>query len=255
MQINHSLVRACWVSIVALLVCISLSAQQALPHPMHVVTHVDAIPAGATTFEDLIRSHVLPGIKESGGEFYTWRTADLGPIHRYALVAPMKSFAELDEPAPWTEVLGEQRTARFFSQVRPHVSAVRREVAIEREDLSYHPDGKFNMRRALVVRVTTKPGTLPQMEKMFREQITPAFREMKRGFAPHQVSIGGNPNHWVVLIQLDKFGDLDGGPFLLRQWGPEKFAQWTQEIAQYTTHETEYWIADLVSDLSVMRED
>ena len=235
---------------------LSLPAQEAAaPHPMYMITEVQALPSGADTFEDLIRSHVLPGVKEAGDELHTWRTAVLGQAYRYVLVAPVKSMSQLDDPPGWTESLGEGRTARFLSQVRPHVESVRREINIQRLDLSHFPDGEFNMRRALIVQVTAKPGMQPQMEKMLREQLVPAFTEMKRGFEANQVSIGGNPNEWVFLIQIDKFADLDGGPFLLRHWGAEKYARWTQEIAQYLTHESEYWIAELVPELSVMRQE
>ena len=255
MRIANSIVQVCVLATVALLAATSLPAQQPAPHPRHVITEIQTLPSGSTSFEDLIRAHVLPAVKEAGSEIYTWRTASLGNPNRYAIISPVESMSQFDSPAGWTVALGEGRTARFFSQIRPHIDSVQRTLEVERHDLSHFPTGKFNMRRALLVEATARPGMQPQMEKMLSEQVVPAFTEMKRGFASNQVSIGGNPNQWAFLIQIDKFADLEGGPFLLRHWGPEKYATWSQEVAGYLTHEVQYSIVELMPELSVMPQE
>ncbi len=250
MSAVHSLARVLITGAAGVLLAAALGAQA--QNPLHLITHVQATPAGAVTVEDLVRTHVLPGVKQAGTPLYTWRIQVLGSEHRYAFVAPIDSMSRLDSPPGWVTAIGPARTARFYSQVRQHVSSLRREIHIDRPDLSFYPRGQFDWQRALLVEVTLKPGMQTQMEKMLKEQLAPAFKEMKRGFASSQVGIGGNPNQWIILIEIEKFADLDGGPFLLRHWGPEKYAAWSQAIAQIVSSDVQYSVAELVPGLSVM---
>ena len=233
---------------------VSLSITLPAQNPMSLVTHVQAKPEGSSTLADLVRAHMVPGYEKSGTVLHTWRVPSLGKHHRYMLVEPIQSLSVLDKTPPWMEAIGPTRAQRFFRQVHRHALTVGGEVYVGRPDLSYLPRGKFDFKLAMLVEVVAKVGVGSRIEEMLRTEIVPAYKAMKRGFATNQVSIGGNTNQWVFFVELEKMADLDGGPFLAREWGPEQFGQWTQSLSELFTHESQQSVAELIPDLSVMGE-
>src|SRR5438132_6175408 len=97
------------------------AAQQAPPVRMRIqITQVK--PDMSRTYQDLITSTVVPGLKKTGQPWqWVFTTGAVGQANTFITARPVANYAEFDQPGALQRAIGADGVASFQAKITPTI--------------------------------------------------------------------------------------------------------------------------------------
>jgi hypothetical protein len=191
-------------------------------------------PETAPEWAELQKSELIPAQKKGG---LLWRDAWTGgpggdPYLR-AVVTPISSLAQFDNPNPLAKVLGEQGFAAYTAKARRLVASAHSTIVTTRPDLGFGTRPAVHKLAILTV-VNVTNGRNGEFESFLKADIVPA---LKKGGATYysvsQTVFGGDANQYMTLLPANDFAELAKGHPLERALGPDAMVKLGQKSAAF----------------------
>lgn len=177
------------------------------------LTVVDIRPDMVPDYVALQKSEVIPALQKAGIQWRNaWRTGNFGSAFTVAYLAPIPSFAVLDEPNPLLKAMGEEGFRAHMAKMSKLVTASRVYAIRERPDLGLRTEGSPMAKLGILAVVETVPGRQTEFETILKNEWTPALK--KGGVANYvvsQVVLGGSLGQYYTFTPLENYAQLDKG--------------------------------------------
>jgi hypothetical protein len=177
------------------------------------LTIVEVRPDSVTDYVALQKSETIPALQKAGIAWRNaWRTGNFGSTFTVAYVAPIKSFAALDEPNPIVKALGEEAARAHMAKMAKLISSQRVYALRDRPDLGLKTEGTPMAKLGVLAAVEVVPGRNTEFETILKNEWTPALK--KAGVANYgvsQVVFGGSAGAYYTFTPLENYAQLDKG--------------------------------------------
>jgi hypothetical protein len=177
------------------------------------LTIVEVRPDMVTDYVALQKSETIPALQKAGIAWRNaWRTGNFGSTFTVAYIAPMKSFALLDEPNPILKALGEEASRAHMAKMAKLITSQRVYALRDRPDLGLKTEGTPMAKLGVLAAVETVPGRSTEWETILKNEWTPALK--KAGVANYgvsQVVFGGSAGMYYTFTPLENYAQLDKG--------------------------------------------
>ena len=210
-----------------------VSAQNTSAAPQRQLLMINEIslkPDTAPEWAELMKSDGVPAQKKSGLAWRdTWANGPGGDPYLRAVVTPIASLAQFDNPNPMMKALGQEGAAAYQAKVRRLVAGSHSTIVTTRPDLSFGTRPEVP-KLALLSIVNAASGKGPEFEAFLKSDVIPA---LKKGGASHysvvQVLFGDDANKYMTLLAVNDFAELAKGSPIERALGPEGMVKLTQK--------------------------
>lgn len=210
------------VSTMAVVAQVRESATTQAPPQRSLVQIVQVKPEMVGTYQDLIKSELIPAQKKAGVT-YRWTFAN-GPMggqgFTYVSVQPIATFAQFDEGPAIRRAMGDEWFASYNAKLRPTLVSTRSFIYTLRADLSIQSSSATAPPLAQVVAWQIAPGKTDEFTAIMTTDYLPNYKKAGvTDFWAFAVSFGDVPAGRIVTVRgLAKYADLDG-PGLLQKAG------------------------------------
>jgi hypothetical protein len=166
-----------------------------------------------------------------------WTNGPGGDPYLRAIVTPIASLAQFDNPNPFAKALGEQGFADFSAKNRKLVASSHSTIVMTRPDLGFGTrpaNGPPKLALLTVVNATSGRGA--EFEALLKSDVVPA---LKKGgvsyYAVAQVVFGDDVNKYMTLMLVNDYAELAKGSPIERVLGPEGMAKLTVKAGPLVT--------------------
>jgi len=177
------------------------------------LTIVEIRPEMVTDYVALQKSETIPALQKAGVAFRNaWRTGQFGTGFMVAYIAPIKSFASLDEPNPVLKSMGEEAYREYQTKMAKLIVSTRTYALRDRPDLGLKTEGTPMAKLGVLASVEVVPGRATEWETILKNEWTPALK--KAGvttYAVSQVVFGGSAGQYYTFTPLENYAQLDKG--------------------------------------------
>jgi hypothetical protein len=177
------------------------------------LTIVEIRPDMITDYVALQKAETIPALQKAGVAWRNaWRTANFGSTFTVAYIAPMASFATLDEPNPLLKSMGEEGYRQYTGKMAKLITSQRVYALRDRPDLGLKTEGAPMAKLGVLASVEVVPGRANEFETILKNEWTPALK--KAGVANYgvsQVVYGGSMGQYYTFTPLENYAQLDKG--------------------------------------------
>jgi hypothetical protein len=177
------------------------------------LTIVEIRPDMMSDYVALQKSETIPALQKAGIAWRNaWRTGAFGTNFTVAYLAPLGSFAALDEPNPLLKSMGEEAYRAYLDKMAKLITASRTYALRDRPDLGLKTEGAPMAKLGVLASVEVVPGRAPEWETILKNDWTPALK--KAGVANYgvsQVVFGGSASQYYTFTPLENYAQLDKG--------------------------------------------
>jgi hypothetical protein len=177
------------------------------------LTIIEIRPDMLQDFVALQKSETIPALQKAGLPFrHAWRTGNFGSTFTVAFIAPIKSFAAMDEPNPLLKAMGEEAYRQYLAKASKLITSQRVYALRERPDLGFKTEGSPMPKLGVLAAVEVVPGRAPEWETILKNEWAPALK--KAGVANYgvsQVVFGGSAGQYYTFTPLENYAQLDKG--------------------------------------------
>lgn len=177
------------------------------------LTIVEIRPEMIADYVALQKSDTIPALQKGGLAWRdAWRTGNFGSTFTVAYIAPMKSFAALDEPNPVAKALGEEGYKQYAAKMAKLITSQRVYALRERPDLGLKNEGAPMPKLGVLASVEVVPGRANEFETILKNEWTPALK--KAGvplYSVSQVVYGGSMGQYYTFTPIESYAQLDKG--------------------------------------------
>ena len=182
--------------------------------PMFIrLTIVEIRPDMLPDYVALQKSETIPALQKAGIPWRdAWRTGVFGSSFTVAYIAPIKSFAALDEPNPLLKSMGEEAYRAYLAKMTKLITSQRTYALRDRPDLGIKTEGSPMAKLGVLASVEVVPGRATEWETILKNEWTPALK--KAGVANYgvsQVVFGGSAGQYYTFTPLENYAQLDKG--------------------------------------------
>lgn len=177
------------------------------------LTIVEIRPEMVTDYVALQKSDTIPALQKAGLPFRdAWRTGQFGTGFMVAYVAPIKSFASLDEPNPVLKSMGEEAFRQYQAKMAKLIVSTRTYAIRTRPDLGIKTEGTPMAKLAVLASVEVVPGRAMEWETILKNEWTTALKKAGvANYAVSQVVFGGSAGQYHTLTPIENYAQLDKG--------------------------------------------
>ena len=213
------------------------------------LNEIELKPETAPEWMELQKS-VLEAQKKAVPRRDVWTSGPGGNPFLRAVVTPISSLAQFDNPNPFIQAVGGQQAfAEFIAKNRRLVAASHSTILTTRPDLGFGTR-PATLKLGVLSIVTAAGGRGPELEAFLKNDIVPA---LKKGGATYysvaQVVFGDDVNKYMTLTLYNDFAEIAKGSPLERALGSEGMMKLTQKAGPLIT-KLERRIIRYVPDLS-----
>jgi hypothetical protein len=165
-----------------------------------------------------------------------WASGPGGDPYLRAIVTPIASIAQFDNPNPLAKALGEQGWAEFSAKNRKLVAGSHSTIVVTRPDLGFGTRGTTAPKLGILTIVNAASGRGPDFEALLKSDVVPA---LKKGgvsyYSVVQVVFGDDVNKYMTLSLVNDYAEIAKGSPLERALGPEGMVKLTQKAGPLVT--------------------
>jgi hypothetical protein len=214
-----------------------LRAQSASPQQRQLlmINEIQLKPETAPDWTELQKSVLDAQKKVATRGREVWANGPGGDPYVRAVVIPIASIAQYDNPNPLMKALGEQGWAEFSAKNRKLVAGSHSTIVVTRPDLGFgtRPTAP---KLAILTIVNAASGRGPDFEALLKSDVVPA---LKKGgvsyYSVVQVVFGDDVNKYMTLSLVNDFAEIAKGSPIERALGPEGMAKLTQKAGPLVT--------------------
>lgn len=177
------------------------------------LTIVEIRPEMVADYVALQKSDTMPALQKAGVAWRdAWRTGVFGSSFTVAYIAPLKSFASLDEPNPLLKMMGEEGYRAYQAKMSKLIRSQQTYALRDRPDLGLKTEGTPMAKLGVLASVEVVPGRTAEFETILKNEWTPALK--KAGVANYvvsQVMFGGSAGQYYTFTPIENFAQLDKG--------------------------------------------
>jgi hypothetical protein len=216
-----------------------LRAQSSSTPPQRQLLMINEIslkPETAPDWAELQKSEAIPTQKKAGLAWReAWASGPGGDPYLRAIVTPISSLAQYDNPNPLIKVLGEQGFAAYSAKNRKLVAGAHSTIVITRPDLGFG-SRQGAPKLAILSVVNAASGRGPDFEAFLKTDIVPALKKAGVGYySVVQVVFGDDVNKYLTLTLVNDYAEIAKGSPLERALGPEGMVKLTQKAGPLVT--------------------
>jgi hypothetical protein len=202
----------------ALLSPVTCFAQETKPE-FTVVTVYTVRPEMRSEFE-AAQKEVTEAYRRAGVPSRVVSSTLLGNLLEYMAAYPIGKLADLDEPDPMVQALGQDGAEKLVRRYGVCVIDARRFLTWGRPDLGYRTEGATPGVVMLWSRLHAAPGRRADLESALANDVAPAYKKIGvKHFWISDVLFGGDWVDLLVVVPVESMAVLDAGPPLPRALG------------------------------------
>jgi hypothetical protein len=216
-----------------------LSAQSAsMPQQRQLllINEIQLKPETAPDWTELQKSMIESQKKVATRGREVWASGPGGDPYLRAIVTPIASIAQFDNPNPFAKVLGEQGFAEYMAKNRRLVAGSHSTIVTTRPDLGFGTRQGTAPKLAILSIIHAANGRGAEFEALLKSDVVPA---LKKGgvtyYSVVQVVFGDDINKYMTLSLASDFAEIAKGSPLERALGPEGMLKLTQKVAPLIT--------------------
>lgn len=200
------------------------------------INEIQLKPETAPDWTELQKS-VLDSMKKvatRGRE--VWASGPGGDPYGRAIVTPIASLAQFDNPNPFVKALGEQAFTDYSAKNRKLIAGSHSTIVVTRPDLGFgtRPNGPPKL--ALLTIVNAASGRGLDFEALLKSDVVPALKKGGVGYySVVQVVFGDDANKYMTLMLVNDYAEIAKGSPLERALGPEGMTKLTQKAGPLVT--------------------
>jgi hypothetical protein len=200
------------------------------------INEINVKPETAPDWADLQKSELIPTQKKAGLPWRdAWANGPGGDPYLRAIVTPVSSLAQYDNPNPLIKVLGEQGFAAFSAKSRKLVAGSHSTIVMTRPDLGFGTR-QGTPKLAILSVVNAASGRGPDFEALLKTDIVPALKRAGvTYYSVVQVVFGDDVNKYMTLTLVNDYSEIAKGSPLERALGPEGMANLTRKAGPLVT--------------------
>ena len=197
--------------LIALLTHVGFSQTQGSPQQiMYQAMDIQVKTGMGPAFESFMKSDVVPAVRKAGiPMMIVFRTDNFGQAGLYTIVSPLQSLAELDQPDPLVQAIGEEGVGAMMAKMQPLIYEPKLYEIAGRGDLGISPSNGYELKLALVVSASVAPGRTEDYEKFVKGMLGVLAKTNTKGILAGRVGLGGNPNQYLFYSLFDSFADIN----------------------------------------------
>jgi hypothetical protein len=195
------------------------AAQQAPPVRMRVqITQVK--PDMSRTYQDLIKSTVVPGLKKAGQPWqWVFTTGAVGQANTFITVRPIANYAEFDQPGALQRAIGTDGVASFQAKITPTIVTQQSWVQTLNQNMSIASNASAPPALVLVQDFQVLPGKNQDFAALMTSEYLPAYKKAGvKDFWVYGTNIGGPGGRITTVRPIANYAELDQ-PGLLNRAG------------------------------------
>jgi hypothetical protein len=195
------------------------AAQQAPPVRIRIqVTQVKADMS--RTYQDLIKSTVVPGLKKAGQPWqWVFTTGAVGQANTFVTVRPIANYAEFDQPGALQRAIGADGVASFQAKITPTIVSQQSWVQTLNQNMSIVSNASAPPALVLVQDFQVLPGKNQDFASLMTSEYLPAYKKAGvKDFWVYATNIGGPGGRITTVRPIAKYAELDQ-PGLLNRAG------------------------------------
>ena len=200
------------------------------------INEIQLKPETAPDWTELQKSMLETQKKVATRGREVWASGPGGDPYLRAIVTPIASIAQFDNPNPFAKVLGEQAFAEFSAKNRKLVAGSHSTIVITRPDLGFGARPATTPKLAILSIVNAANGRGPELEAFLKTDVVPA---LKKGgvtyYSVVQVVFGDDVNKYMTLTLVNDFAEIAKGSPLERALGREGMLKLTQKSGPLVT--------------------
>jgi hypothetical protein len=215
-----------------------LRAQSASPQQRQLlmINEVQLKPETAPDWTELQKSVLDTQKKVATRGREVWANGPGGDPYLRAIVTPIATLAQFDNPNPFIKAMGEQAWAEFSAKNRRLVAASHSTIVVTRPDLGFGTRPTTAPKLAILSIVNAASGRGPDFEALLKSDVVPA---LKKGgvtyYSVAQVVFGDDVNKYMTLSLVNDYAEIAKGSPLERALGPEGMVKLTQKAGPLVT--------------------
>jgi hypothetical protein len=177
------------------------------------LTIVEIRPDMVADYVALQKSETMPALQKAGVAFRNaWRTGVFGSSFTVAYIAPLGSFASLDEPNPLLKSMGEEAYRAYQVKMAKLITSSRTYALRDRPELGLKTEGAPMAKLGVLASVEVTPGRAMEWETILKNEWTPALKKAGvANYAVNQVVFGGSAGQYYTFTPIENFAQLDKG--------------------------------------------
>jgi hypothetical protein len=177
------------------------------------LTIVEVRPDMLQDYIALQKSETIPALQKAGVKYRNaWRTGNFGSTFTVAYLAPITSFAALDEPNPVLKSMGEEAYRAYLAKMGKLITSTRTYAIRDRPDLGFRTEGSPMAKLGVLASVEVVPGRTTEFETILKNEWTPALKKAGvANYAVQQVVFGGSAGQYYTFTPLENYAQLDKG--------------------------------------------
>jgi hypothetical protein len=206
------------------------------PRQLLMINEINLKPETAPEWAELQKSEMIPTQKKTGLAWReAWANGPGGDPYVRAIVTPISSLAQFDNPNPFIKVLGEEGFAAYSAKNRKLIAGSHSTIVMTRPDLGFGTR-QGPPKLAILSLVNAASGRGPEVEALLKNDIVPA---LKKGgvtyYSVVQVVFGDDVNKYMTLTLVNDYAEIAKGSPLERALGPEGMTKLTQKAGPLVT--------------------
>ena len=226
------------------------AAQQAQIRVRLQITQVK--PDMSRTYQDLIKSTVIPGLKKAGQPAQiVFMTGAVGQANTFVTIRPIANYAEFDQPGALQRALGAEGLAAFQAKIQPTIASQQSFVQTLNQNMSIPSNSTTPAGLLLVQDFQVLPGKNQEFAALMTSEYLPAYKKAGvKDFAYWTTNIGGPGGRITTVRPLANYAELDQPGLLNRAGMSQEAIQQLNARRAALISGTETTVVRFVPDLS-----
>jgi hypothetical protein len=195
------------------------AGQQAPPVRIRIqITQVK--PDMSRTYQDLIKSTVVPGLKKAGQPWqWVFTTGAVGQANTFITARPVASYAEFDQPGALQRAIGADGVASFQAKITPTIVSQQSWIQTLNQNMSLVSNASAPPALVLVQDFQVLPGKNQDFAALMTSEYLPAYKKAGvKDFWVYATNIGGPGGRITTVRPIANYAELDQ-PGLLNRAG------------------------------------
>jgi hypothetical protein len=195
------------------------ATQQAPPVRIRIqITQVK--PDMSRTYQDLIKSTVVPGLKKAGQPWqWVFTTGAVGQANTFITARPVANYAEFDQPGALQRAIGADGVASFQAKITPTILSQQSWMQTLNQNMSIVSNASAPPALVLVQDFQVLPGKNQDFAALMTSEYLPAYKKAGvKDFWVYATNIGGPGGRITTVRPIANYAELDQ-PGLLNRAG------------------------------------
>src|SRR5436309_6131725 len=177
-------------------------------------------PDMSRTYQDLIKSTVIPGLKKAGQPWqWVFTTGAVGQANTFVTVRPIANYAEFDQPGALQRAIGADGVAAFQAKITPTIVSQQSWVQTLNQNMSLQSNASAPPALVLVQDFQVLPGKNQEFAALMTSDYLPAYKKAGvKDFWVYAANIGAPGGRITTVRPITNYAELDQ-PGLLNRAG------------------------------------